>query len=295
MEKAHPRIQLEKWTSKFTLEWFKEHVEIGLEGSPVRSIVDLCRIDEVRKYLSPLGRKVMVDIILWSTEFPKHPWLTKTGGVPHREAKLPWPKGKDGNPYTFVAQFCFIDSVDIVPKQLKGDLLLVFFKDPRSYVCENDDIYLEWSKIVLNEPIVASSCPQDVFLVPQYSGVLCRFPEYPENDDTFYDAQCKEPYHFAATESTKIGTEAFFIQDDPRTKELQLLCCLDAFHPSDEWPFVNISHVSKLKDGYDQIAKPSKNNRFEVEWQPFELLFPGSCLYILVKNSGEVTWTHGIN
>ncbi|MEM7227474.1 MAG: DUF1963 domain-containing protein, partial [Planctomycetota bacterium] len=61
---------------------------------------------------------------------PEKPYLTKLGGVPHRESKKRWPMNRDGQPCTFVAQFCFADSRDIISTKLRGDVLLMFLPGP---------------------------------------------------------------------------------------------------------------------------------------------------------------------
>ena len=54
--------------------------------------------------------------------------VTKVAGLPYRAAGLPWPLTDDGRPMTFLAQFCFEESRDLVGK-LPGDVLLIFAED----------------------------------------------------------------------------------------------------------------------------------------------------------------------
>ena len=57
------------------------------------------------------------------------PYLTKLGGIPHRNSTKPWPVDGNNKPYTFVAKFCFMDSKDIVSNKIPDDVMLLFFKD----------------------------------------------------------------------------------------------------------------------------------------------------------------------
>ena len=125
----HPKVDFEYWASVFPL------TSQNLGGEIITSPAHLCQVELVRKryrQVSNLGRAVPVDIFLWSVKSPEEPFLTKLGGVPHRESAKAWPIGEDGKAYTFVAQFCFLDSKDIVSDNLPNDVMLIFFRDADS-------------------------------------------------------------------------------------------------------------------------------------------------------------------
>ena len=102
----------------------------------------------VYEKLSDLARAVPVDIFLWSVRPPQKPFLTKLGGVPHRESAKAWPTAEDGKAYTFVAQFCFLDSKDIVSDNLPNDVMLIFFRDADG-AWDPSAIHVEWSSVNL--------------------------------------------------------------------------------------------------------------------------------------------------
>ena len=67
------------------------------------------------------------DIFLLNLGEPEQRAVTKVGGLPYRAAGKPWPIAQSGAPMTFLTQFCFVDSRDLVPP-LPGDMLLVFIE-----------------------------------------------------------------------------------------------------------------------------------------------------------------------
>lgn len=92
----------------------------------------ICHIEQFRRLAAThgtLGAAVSTDVFVLSYgEAPRRD-VTKIGGLPYRPAGKPWPTSKEtGAPLTFVGQFRFTDSFDIVGR-LPGDILLMFFAD----------------------------------------------------------------------------------------------------------------------------------------------------------------------
>ena len=172
----HPLLDFDKWANIFPIESFEKtegprrynSTEPGdpldlwkMRGTMITSPSHLCQIELVRKRYAKehdLGEPVPVDIFLWSTGPADRPYLTKLGGVPHREASKKWPKDSNNNPYTFVGQFCFVDSKDIVSDCLPGDVMLIFFKEAGS-IYDRAGIHVEWSSLELESPTSAANCP----------------------------------------------------------------------------------------------------------------------------------------
>lgn len=299
----HPKVDFEHWAKIFPIETFQKtsgprrfdstEKDDPLDlwkphGAIITSPAHLCEIELVRKQYAQsqdLGRSVPVDIFLWSVDPPQEPFLTKLGGTPHRESTKPWPT-LDGTPLTFVGQFCFADSRDIVSQKLPDDVMLIFFKGADG-LYNDDSIHVEWSSIELETPVSAEQCPAPSFTVPQLSGHIYRTNEFPDSREVFEKAGHDQFYLFPATQSTKIGRETFFIQNDPRGPNDELLCALNSIHPTTyptgaKWPFIGLETLPdnwrKLDDDYG--------------WGKYNMMFADvGCLYFLIDENGKVTWT----
>ena len=98
--------------------------EIGLLSLP-EDIALLERLRASAYARLPNLTRVPTDVFVWRAGEPARREVTKIAGLPYRQAGLPWPLAPSGEPLTFVAQFCFADSRDLVPP-LPGDVLLIF-------------------------------------------------------------------------------------------------------------------------------------------------------------------------
>lgn len=299
----HPKVDFVHWAQIFPIETFQrtsgpQKYDSTREGDPldlwkpqgeiITSPADLCQIELVRKQYAvsrDLGKSVPVDIFLWSTAAAKQPFLTKLGGVPHRESAEPWPT--DGTkPYTFVSQFCFADSRDIVSDMIPDDVMLVFFKGADS-IYDRNSIHIEWSSIDLASAITADECPAPSFTVPQLSGHIYRTNEYPASGDIFEQAGHYNCYLFPTTQSTKIGRETFFTQNDPRGPDDQLLCALNSVHPSTypsgaKWPFI----------GLETLPEDWNQPNDDYEWGKYRMMFADvGCMYFMIDKNGVVSHT----
>jgi hypothetical protein len=290
----HPALDIAKWIERFPLAEFEKHegprqfssTEAGspldlwkADGRIISSPVDIAVTEQVRRRAASQGkpgRAVPVHIFLWAAGPPQHPYLTKIGGVPHREKSKLWPTAPDGTKLTFVAQFCFLDSLAVVPEAPPGDVMLVYFRAADSYL--DEDIYLEWSSRELDEPTDIADCPPPAFRVPELAGVLHRSHEYPDAEPTFHNLGHYQHWLFATTQSTKIGRETWFIQNDPRSENEHLLCTLNSLQPHSKWPFVNLESLG-VEEKHD--AAPSAD---------FDMLMFGDvgCIYFLINKAGQV-------
>ena len=296
--KHHLQFDFNKWTSLFPIETFEKTDgprQFGttkpgdpldlwkVGGTPITSPADLCQIELVRHRVGKkhdLGDPVPVDIILWHTGAPTKPYLTKLGGVPHREAAKSWPTDSSGEAYTFVAQFCFLDSKDITQGRLPGDVMLVFFKDAQSCFSGRAEVQIEWADQDLAQPLLAKDCPKPRFAVPELSAVLYRCNEYPDSGDVFEQEGHSQYYLFATTQSTKIGRETFFIQNDPRRDGKELLCVLNSLMPQKKWPFVDLP----------ELSADAREPNTHYEWGKYRMMFGDvGCMYFLIDENGNVT------
>jgi hypothetical protein len=303
----HPKVDLESWIRLFPIEAFEKKegrrrfdtTEPGdpldlwkASGSIVTSPADLCVTELVRRRVAQkhdLGPAVPVDVFLWRAGAPDQPYLTKLGGLPHREAAKPWPGLADNKPFTFVAQFCFIDSRDIVTPKIPGDVMLIFFRDAQSHFGDRDDVVIEWSGLELDRPCRAEDCPKPSFPVPELSGVIYRCNEFPESGDAFEAEGHYQYWLFPRTQSTKIGRETHFIQNDPREDGGELLCALNSIEPNRRWPFTNIEQIP-VGEEPDNFAARSKAEFYE--WGKYHMTFGDvGCMYFLIDEEGNVRWT----
>lgn len=139
------------------------------------------------------------DQIFFVAGEPAERSVTKIAGLPYRAAGLPWPRADDGRPMTFLAQFCFAESRDLVG-ELPGDVLLVFARDEQAYLPDpyGDSLWFEWHPLGLRELVAAEAIPAAAWQLRPYFGVRHR------TDDG----------HLAGTPGgqTKIGGEPAWIQ-----------------------------------------------------------------------------------
>jgi hypothetical protein len=278
----HPTLDFDEWSKIYPRESFAKP-----DGEIITSPSHLCEVEFARDKMrsrKPLGTPVPVDIFLWSSGQPKKPYLTKLGGTPYRESSRPWPRSDDGKPYTFVAQFCFADSRNIVSNRLPNDVMLIFFKDSDSYKPSNQKaVQIEWNSVELSQPSLPSDCPEPSFTVPQLSGVRYRMNEYPDSEDLFFESEDEFPsgYLLAVTQSTKIGRETFYIQNDVREEGDELICALSSFHPSEEWPLVDMK----------SLPKEPQNPNGPYEWGKYRMMLSDvGCMYFVIDKGGSVSW-----
>jgi hypothetical protein len=101
------------------------------------------------------------DQIFFIAAEPADRSVTKVAGLPYRAAGLPWPRTDDGRPMTFLAQFCFAESRDLVGK-LPGDLLLIFAEGRDAYLPDPYDSSLrfEWHPLGVRDLVGAEAIPE---------------------------------------------------------------------------------------------------------------------------------------
>ncbi len=299
----HPVFEFSKWSKIFPLESFERRKGLRrfpstppddpldlwkATGEIITSPAHLCKVELVRQRVRAehdLGRAVPVDIFIWRYGPPDKPYLTKIGGVPHREKSVPWPRGPDGKPYTFVAQFCFLDSKDIVSSKLPNDVMLVFFRHPDACFTDRGDVHIEWSAKSLRDPATKQSCPPPGFPVPELAGEIYRTNEYPNSVDVFRQLGHYRSYLLASTQSTKIGRETFVIQGDPRNEDQEFFCALSSIQPSGQWPFTNMERLPEIP-----LSERMSNEHFG--WNDYEMILgDAGCMYFMIDRDGNVTWT----
>jgi Domain of unknown function (DUF1963) len=295
-EPEHEVVDVERWIRQFPIERYEgstgprqfpstrpgDPLDLWKDrGTWVTSPSHLARIEQVRRRVArehDLGTAVPTDLILWGGGEPTKPYLTKLGGVPYRPADIPWPVEEDEAPMTFVAQFCFADSGDILPVAPTGDVMLLFFRDEESFYDPADEgaVRIEWYDLGIPKPVSRRKCPEPSFPVPVLHGALCRVNEYPESYELFKRAGHDQPYLFSTTQASRLGGDTFFIQGDPRKRGEGLLCTLNSIIPTEEeYPFIN----------RERPLTPRERERLRFVFGDV------GCLYFLIDKKGRVRWT----
>jgi len=303
----HPEVDFEHWKTVFPMEMLintsgpqrfdttdpSDPLDLWkIHGTPITSPAQLCMIELVRKQCAgadrrgaaALGPALPVDLLLWSVEPARRPWLTRLGGTPHRESTKPWPT-HDGSPCTFVCQFCFVDSADIVPEQLPGKVMLVFLADEYGY-WDPAKVHIEFSSVKLRSPMTAEQCPRPSFVVPQLSGHIHRTCEYPRGERVFYKAGHWLPWFFSMTGCTKIGRRSFHVDEPGLVQgEQECLCALHSFdylHGPLQgfWPLIGLE---TFPEGFSEPHLHDAWGRFSMQMGDV------GCLYFLIDKQGAVT------
>ena len=203
------------------------------------AVVEQLRDEALARHGRLSGEVVPTDVFVFGLGDAPMPEATKVGGLPYWPADRPWPSAPSGGPMTYIAQFCFADSRDIVP-DLPGEVL-VLFGDWEAY-CDDEGTALlgEWVSIgprplIAPGDLVATDWPH---ITPCY-GQIHRTWDYAGDERPFDDYRC--PWLLESIEGTKIGGLPRLAQGDPILPG-QFLCSLGSIGaaPGRAWPFVNV-------------------------------------------------------
>lgn len=229
--KAHLAVDLPFWMN--TLKPAAgERIHSTWVDSPRRLVQMALR----RKNLAVSRSKgVPADLFLWAHSRGADPrYLTQLGGRPWRESSKPWPRSKSGAPLCFIAQLCFLDSLDLFDNRLPGDVLLIFASACESSVDLREPIHLEWSKRDLKRPLDEFAQLTDVQLLPfALAGVRHRIEQYPEPPDEPDESGVFD----RVWQGTIIGRHAFLPQGND---EPSLIATLSSLIPDHNWPLLNV-------------------------------------------------------
>jgi hypothetical protein len=246
------------WRDRFSFDAYWENS--GYSGAQsITSPADLLFVEQARRRIArecDLGNPVPADLFVFALGEPEHRHATKVGGLPYRPRGLPWPKSNrrddqlmvrgqwvDGPvPMTFLAQFCFLGSRDIVP-DLPGDVMLVFAED--QCFSSSDSFHIEWYPAGLTDLIAVEEVPQPSWDFVRCYGYRHRTADYPELLDKL--AQDDTYINMAITPAMKIGGLPRFVQNEfeswehPEQWPGRFLCQLFAICPSFRlsWPWIN--------------------------------------------------------
>ncbi|MGD9644530.1 MAG: DUF1963 domain-containing protein [Pirellulales bacterium] len=166
---------------------------------------------------------------------PARPDVTKIGGLPYRPAGIPWPSTKFGAPMTFVAQFRFTESHDIVG-ETPGEILLVFA--PESYPAKDPSdprfFHLEWYPLGITALVQPEEQPAPGWRFITCYGQRYRTDDYPESFDAFEDFD--EGSFVPVWVGTKIGGARYPVEDGLELPG-RLLCSIGSINPDPLMPY----------------------------------------------------------
>ena len=198
------------------------------------------------------GRRVATDVFVFARGEAPRREITKVGGLPYWPAGRAWPTGVDGRVLSFLAQFCFADSIDLTGP-LPGDLLLLFGDEDAVFGQEVDRLRFEWLPLGAERLAGAEEIPETgLRLLPCY-GVVHRTADFPDAGPWF--ETYRHGTQLAVIEGTKIGGVASWFEDEPGLPG-RFLCSLGSVSPNPRHPFpyVNVSSLSESEYEDDTLV-----------------------------------------
>lgn len=182
---------------------------------------------------------------------------------------------------TFIAQWCFLDSHDLVPA-LPGDVLALYadVQDAGAgWHPDDDGLHVEWQKLGIADVNQRVVVQDPAFPTGELHGVLCRSLEYPESREGLWDLlverdDASDPWLLCTSQSTRIGGATWYVQiDGPRFGE-ELLCTLSTFGARPDWLDPFLDHSNPLSEK-------------ECDAVSLELGDSG-CIYLFLGRNGSV-------
>lgn len=264
------------------------------EVGTIVSVYHLSMVEQIRAERDVEGsglESIPADAFVWALGEPELRYATKVGGMPYRPTDAVWPliaeddepnekwRKRVGEPMTFLAQFCFAGSRDIIP-DLPGDVLLIFAEDEQ--FSRPEALHFEWQPMGIRDLVEAANVPD-----PDWQFVTCY--GYRHRTCDYLSAECapadsgRAGEHAYILGGTKIGGAPFFIQppferrEQPESWPGRLLVQLSSICPGSdhEYPWVNRRepvHATKIS-GDDCLD-----------------LCDAGFLYVFLKDDGTLTW-----
>jgi hypothetical protein len=260
---------------KVDLEYFRKRIPPPTEvhGSRINSISDVLQTDFARKNLRTAEwSPVPTDIFILALGKPKQPYWTKIGGNPYRSKWKPWPERSDRK-LSFLCQWDFVDSKDIISTRGRGDVLQLYLdiKQPGRYLCpDKSDFELHWSTIGDGSEEAVNQGP---IRFTEMFGCRLRYQEYPGVDVP--EIKMGQSYLIPTTQATRIGGVTWYIQGnaEPEANE-HLLCTMNSLQVSSRVKFPFINHP-------EPIPKEDASK--------LDLMFADvGCVYVFINDKGKL-------
>ena len=167
-------FDINDWLGTFPLESYSADVSTSYHCP-----ASICYTEQIRRLAAEkgdLGRSVPTDVFVLAYGEPERRDVTKFGGLPYRPADKPWPvSAESGNEMTFVAQFRFTESKDIVGP-VPDDILLCFFDDTSVYGVNSfpGPPIFEWYPLGLENLVISQDLPASQVDFPTCYGARHR-------------------------------------------------------------------------------------------------------------------------
>jgi hypothetical protein len=248
---ARQRSQREAYPDQAAIERHIALMEPG--GTAITSPHDIAVIEQLREEAlvgRPSPKRVSMDVFVFGLGEPVRREVTKVGGLPYWPAERKWPRTRDGRPRTFLAQFCFADSRDIVG-DLPAEVLVIFDDEEVSGGHGEEDAFglsFEWMNLGQSNLVSAEDIPQRNHKITPCYGTRHRTWDYLGTGDLFQ--RYHAPWQIDMVEGTKIGGMPRWIQHPERLPG-RFLCALGSIQPVWQRPFPYVN-VAEPLDPYDE-------------------------------------------
>lgn len=292
-------VDIEHWIRLFPLE-----KELNSLKWPYQLDCHICGpsglaiVEQVRRLCkAPLdsGYTVPTDVFIFSHGEPDRRDVTKVGGIPYRPATVPWPKTDEAGDMTFVAQYRFSESRDILPS-LPGDVLLVFARDMELYSDDLSYFCFEWYPLGLTDLIRPEEVPK-----PSWRFVTCYAHRYRSVDYLDIEAVGKHiipvipipqddmgkpgPPNFSAVKQVccydgmKIGGGQVWVSEPEIPSHSRLLCSLGDIIPRRDSPYPWANWPLPIKFA-------------PYRWDPDHVLYwwDGCQIFFFLTQDGRIEW-----
>lgn len=288
-------LDIRRWISMFPLDSPPAGCRNGFK---ITGPCDLAHIEQIRtraSEVSDLGSTVPTDVFVFGHGEAGRRDVTKVGGLPYRPRQKPWPTREEGGPMTFLAQYRFTESRDIVG-DLPGDILLLFAADERGlFWGHQSQLLFEWYPLGLTDLATKGELMQTDWEFVTCYGARHRTLDYVEKIgprvlktvipekvlDTF-------PIEFASLEVSRLvgmkigGLPMLFYSPEERPDLHQLpgrfLCSLATTGPMPEqkYPWINRARPYTFGEG------GSPQLHLEI--------CDGFVLYVSIAESDKLHW-----
>lgn len=234
------------------------------------------------------GRGLPADVFLLSPGEPEKRAATKFGGLPFFPKNGDWPvSSKTGAPLSFLAQMNFTDSMDIVQKDLPGDVLLVFGDiSPKR---GRPEFRLEWMNSKFDDKQLVTETLAKGESSP-FFGVRWRTQSYHfPTDNALSTVSNQLPLSEVGMVSSLFATQVcrrpFLLSrivDERMVDKREALCTFGIAHPTTmgSFPFLGVEEPKWF--GY---SKPSFDPIYDDSYDYFESWSPWADAILLITQT----------
>jgi hypothetical protein len=288
-----------------------------LTDSPISIIVAEHYRAAAAAYGARLGARAPVDRFVFGKGHAVARHLTKINGLPYRPKGRPWPRDCHGAVMTFLTQFCFADSRDLVG-ELPGDVLCVFARtesgrysiercagkvdfdrtefgefmvDPNS---DMDSLLFEWHPLGLDDLPGPADVPEPRTFFPTCYALCYRSSDYIDDVSAANEVRAVVPSEYLSENEfvkqftlralvrhtgMKIGGLPFWYGKSLLEVDARFLASFSGVNLAVGWPYpwANVPEPVRLDEC---IAREN-----------FLDFRDGCCINLFLKEDGAVHWT----